>query len=152
MDWRTYLVSFQQLKQYPTPIHPHQFPFATAELHIMIPAIVLLVCGHMTHGSCLWASCNHRIEWHMTVCLYLGAGTASGTQFIDDLLHSLLPFRTSSGGQTKGCREVEVFQNWRCAHHDIVLSPVLESKKKHNRHGKWWPCQTSIHNTFTNLS
>ena len=41
------------------------------QLHIMIPTIALLVCGYMTHGSCLWASCNHRIEWHMTICLYL---------------------------------------------------------------------------------
>jgi len=37
---------------------------------------------------------------------------------------------------------VEVLPNWQCAHHDIILSPVLESKKKQNRHGKWRPCQT----------
>jgi len=51
----------------------------------MITTIALLVCGYMPHGSCLCASCNHRIEWHTTICLYLGAGTPSGTQFIDDL-------------------------------------------------------------------
>ena len=52
----------------------------------------------------------------------LSAGTPSETQFINDPLHSLLPFCTCHPrGQTKGCREVEVLPNWQCAHHDIIL-------------------------------
>ena len=59
--------------------------------------------------------------------LYLSAGTPSETQFINDPLHSLLPFcMCHLRGQTKGCREVEVLPNRQCAHHDIILAAVLE--------------------------
>ena len=83
-----------------------------------------------THSSCYrWS-----LEWYTTIHLYLSAGTPSETQFINDPLHSLLPFcMCHLRGQTKGCREVEVLPNWKCAHHNIILSAVLESKKRHNR-------------------
>ena len=66
------------------------------------------------------------------IALYLGVCTFCQSQFIDDLLHSLLPlFIGHVGWQTERSREVEILTDCECAHHDVILETIEEKVLKH---------------------